>query len=524
MNILLGWSNKILPIIIIGSAFIGIDNPVCYAAASGLPWDTFLTPLLTEFSGPIPKIMAIIAVVLSGTMLMFGETGGMFKKSLQIIFGVTMSVNIGDWLLLVFPILSGATSTTAPLAYSVMLTSDNFLSSFMMYFIAVAYNGAAALQGPALAIMGTITIIEIALTLAFNYETDHIKYIFKEFLKVGFFIFLVQQWIGGTYGIANNIYDGFQKLGFIAAGMPALSPDSIVTNGITMISGMWGATMKLGWGSLGLIIVNILALVGIFLSTCFMAIEIFMNRVEFWVISLLVIPLLPFGMNKHTKFLFEKATGAVVSLGIKVMVLSFVSAIVGPLLAGMAAAAVLPENANAQLGIILRMLLGCMVLCVLVKKAPELAQGLLSGSPSLGGGDGMKAVGSMASMATAPLRAASAVASVAALGALATAMPGGRNTGGGVNVLGTMKNFGSMAAAKMGSGYQESLSNNLYRMQKRNDNNDSMQKSHTDPDKDVYGPHRGGDGGAAMQERLGGDASKSSKSQDDDRRHLTPKK
>ena len=56
-------------------------------------------------------------------------------------------------------------------------------------------------------------------------------------------------------------------------------------------------------------------------------IQIFITYLEFYVIATLALILLPFGVNRRTAFLGEKAIGAVLSFGIKLMVLAFIAAV-----------------------------------------------------------------------------------------------------------------------------------------------------------------------------------------------------
>lgn len=72
-------------------------------------------------------------------------------------------------------------------------------------------KGALILQGYSLKILGALAIIKIALAVSFKYDQDHIKYLFMETLKIGFYVFCIQQWVGGgMMGIANLIFTSFE--------------------------------------------------------------------------------------------------------------------------------------------------------------------------------------------------------------------------------------------------------------------------------------------------------------------------
>ena len=63
-----------------------------------------------------------------------------------------------------------------------------------------------------------------------------------------------------------------------------------------------------------------------------MAINVFLAVLEYYLFAALVGIFLPFGLLSPTKFLAEKAVGAVVSASVKLMVLAFVTAIIDPVL------------------------------------------------------------------------------------------------------------------------------------------------------------------------------------------------
>lgn len=467
----------ILPMLLIGliGVFVlGIDN-VCYAASfqvsSGLPWDDLLNTLGKELTGPIPRVMASLAAALAGVMLMFGETGGMFKKSLQIVFGISIAIGAWDWVSYVMSGHTGGSAGAAAPAFSGKMTDSDFLSSFTNYFSQIAIGGAANLQGPTLKLLAGLAAIEIALSVAFNFEQDHFKYIFKQTIKIGFFVFLIENWVGGTFTITKVVFESFQKLGLLATGLPLVLGSDIAGYTIKMIGDALTKTFQLGWGSLGVLLLDLSIIVGIVLCMFFMAIEIVMVKIEFYIFSVLTIPLLPFGINKHTRFLFEKATGAVVSLGIKVMVLTFVSSIAGPVLASMVMSIADSKNYVTAISSMLTLLLGCIAMFLLVKKAPEMAQGLLSGTPSLSGGDAMQTLGAVAHTAAAVYTGGM---SAAGKMAAASAMPGGRDAAGKINITGTMKNLGRIGAAKMKNPFHDSMHDTLYQMGKQQSNIDAI--------------------------------------------------
>jgi type IV secretion system protein TrbL len=126
-----------------------------------------------------------------------------------------------------------------------------------------------------------------------------------------------------------------------------------------------------------------LAILGCFLV---MAINVFLAVLEYYLFAALVGILLPFGLLSPTKFLAEKAVGAVVAAGVKLMTLAFLTAAIDPVLRNLRFAG--PEITLNELWSMVLTVSSLMLLCW---KAPSLAANLLAGSPSLGHGDAVQA-------------------------------------------------------------------------------------------------------------------------------------
>ena len=176
-----------------------------------------------------------------------------------------------------------------------------------------------------------------------------------------------------------------------------------------------------------------------------------------WILTIatLIMPLLALGTFKHFRFLFEKSIGAIFNAGIKVAVISFIISIVNPLLTDMV------NNYQAIDGFnmagLLQIVFGCFVIAMLVLKVPNLAQGLINGSPNLSGGDmyaPMQATSQIAHGATAPIRGVQTAGKALGTFTAASQMEGGRQAMGVPWLAGTVKQI----AGQMKSGqYKGSL-------------------------------------------------------------------
>jgi type IV secretion system protein TrbL len=115
----------------------------------------------------------------------------------------------------------------------------------------------------------------------------------------------------------------------------------------------------------------------IYLTFFILAIQVVIAILEYYLIATLAMALVPFGVNKYTAFLSEKAFGAVVSHGVKLMVLAFIITVAAPVMVGLN----LPPNPTLEQAYMC--LLAAMTLAFLAWKAPDVAAGLFAGGPSL---------------------------------------------------------------------------------------------------------------------------------------------
>ena len=90
-----------------GLAFIVLASPA-HAAGSGMPWEGPLTQILSSVEGPIAKIVGTMAIIMAGLALAFGDTGGGFRKLIQIVFGLSIAFTATSFFLSFFSFGGGA--------------------------------------------------------------------------------------------------------------------------------------------------------------------------------------------------------------------------------------------------------------------------------------------------------------------------------------------------------------------------------------------------------------------------------
>ena len=276
------------------------------------------------------------------------------------------------------------------------IASSGFLTKLLEVFQEKCATGIENLTPEALAIAMALGIIEIAISGMFNWGTIRIQEWVSKVLKIGFFIFLVFNW----QDLTMMVFDSFKAAGLIASGTTMLiDPSSVVDKGLFLVTDIWDSIFsKSGMGtvlgSLGIIILSLLLSLVIVFCFGFMAIQIVLTFIEFYILTALSIILLPFGISRYTSFLSEKVIGAVFSSGIKLMVLTFLLGIGVPLLKGDA----IP--AGDDFAPMVQCAITALTFAFLTIQLPAIAQSLLSGNPSLDAGSAMNSARSGMAMAT----------------------------------------------------------------------------------------------------------------------------
>lgn len=82
--------------------------PVAHASGSSMPWEAPLQSILDSVEGPVAKIVAVIIIIVTGLTLAFGDTGGGFRRLIQIVFGISIAFAASSFFLSFFSFGGGA--------------------------------------------------------------------------------------------------------------------------------------------------------------------------------------------------------------------------------------------------------------------------------------------------------------------------------------------------------------------------------------------------------------------------------
>ena len=100
---------KLTPFLIPTSlTLFALQTGSALAAGSGMPWEAPLTQILESVEGPVARIVAVLAIIVTGLSLAFGDTSGGFRRLIQIVFGLSIAFSATSFFLAFFSFGGGA--------------------------------------------------------------------------------------------------------------------------------------------------------------------------------------------------------------------------------------------------------------------------------------------------------------------------------------------------------------------------------------------------------------------------------
>ena len=275
---------------------------------------------------------------------------------------------------------------------------DGFLADFIQYI-----DSGFGLLGPDVAFLTTV-LIGIDITLAGLFwamggEDNVIGRFLRKILFVGAFAFILNSFAL----LADIVFHSFAAAGLTAGGGmitadDLLKPGKLASTGFSaawplldQVAQLMGFTTF--FDNFLTIAVLLFAWAIVIAAFFILAVQMFVTILEFKLTALAGFILVPFALWNRTSFLAERVLGAVVSSGIKVMVLAVIVGIGSGYFAEFTAAI---KGQEPDIGQAMSLVLASLTLFGLGIFGPAVAAGLVSGAPQLGAG---AAVGTMAGAA-----------------------------------------------------------------------------------------------------------------------------
>ena len=345
---------------------------------------------------------------------------------------------------------------------------SSFINSYVKYVIQPGANNVKSIL---IKLALLITVIDASINLALDLTGGNFaKFIISLALKLGFNIFLMENWLTGVQ-LTQSLCNGFEELGLKAAGLQmegnhlvlAGMSDGAVTAAIVIFGcfvAVLSAVSLFTMSPIPLMLGLGLALVFI-VTMVWIALEMFLAQIEFYTMALLTMMLLPFMMSKHTSFLSQNAIAAMFNCALKVCVIAFLSSVgmvslgkylddISKLFMNLS-----PQNLGNLVGLLIQMCITTVILGILIWRIPALVQSVLTGSPSMGVSDTINTVRS--AVATTASVASTAAGGAGLLKGAAAAHAAGGGAGVGQQMMSSLKNLGG-SLKEMGTGVMSSFS------------------------------------------------------------------
>lgn len=332
-------------------------------------------------------------------------------------------------LVLAFFFFFSMTSLAADTAQGVSDQAKNvgFFSGILNYFKGHLIKGGKNLMPVAISLSLLLMTIQIATTWTLYEGQLRMFELIKEVIRFSFILFLIYNF---EY-LANTFIEGWMYFGGIASGIfnfsadakaiaahPIYNPSHLVDVGWACISQVFakGTSVVHPINSLLILVCGIVAYIGV----VFIALQITITLLEYYMVTCLGVILLPFGLLRYTHFLYNKLIQGIFTFGIKLMVVYFIAGLGGkvlddlgsvisknnasadadrivsavdedipglmtPEMAGMITGTGISAN-SVNFGDVLNFMLLFIIMGYLVWKIPSLVAAMISGSPQMEAG------------------------------------------------------------------------------------------------------------------------------------------
>lgn len=293
---------------------------------------------------------------------------------------------------------------------SIDLTNSGFLDSLLLLFETKSVDGIGYLLPHALWLLVILGVLQLTTTWTLYEGDTRVRELLNLVFKVGVAAFLVY-----NFGkIAMLVFQSFQHAGFVAAGPTAeglSTPSSIVDRGINVCGRIWYyITNNVPLGEAGnsffdaagnyipqeeaksrdimeivasvpqMLLVLLCGLV-MMASFFWIAFQIMLTQIEFYLFLIIGMFLIPFMVLRHTAFLSQKVWSGLVQYSVKIMALAFIVGLIGNVLNDIMIVK------DADIKTLLTGVLGVGTMALLTAMVPQVIAGMVSG----GAGGGMQA-------------------------------------------------------------------------------------------------------------------------------------
>lgn len=336
-----------------------------------------------------------------------------------------------------------------PLVLNLTDPKAEVLNSIVDIFRLLNVKSIETLTPVALYLCGLLLIIELATDWSLYEGNLRLSKIINDIVKGSFFFFIIFNWgrfvfmiqdffthvgmLGGgekygkMLGPSDILNRGFDSCGELFDALTGTSSDA-TQQGPGGAGGSFGgddgggvvkpqnnksssgsSALDLFFGKVSLLamLTYLIAIGMIIFAHLWIALQVFICQIEYSIFTALGLIFVPFGVLRHTSFLFQKTISGLVNFGVKLMGLFFLIAIANTSLNLMKQPTI---EAGAPFSAYLK--IGLVYLCIayLIWELPDKLGSLMSGSPTLSGGNLARTAKSAATFAAGAVTGGAATA------------------------------------------------------------------------------------------------------------------
>ncbi|OEU56646.1 MAG: hypothetical protein BA868_02055 [Desulfobacterales bacterium C00003106] len=269
-----------------------------------------------------------------------------------------------------------------------MIPDYHILTDILYAFTNAATFGYRALIPDAMYLMKFFITIEIVI-LGMHYglagDSNVSVQAIRKCIFIGFYLWLIPNF----HDISRQVIESFGTAGLKAGGsaltkLDLFDPSAIIGYGLDATEPLF----KTGGFCLNPLTLIMMGIGGLLILGAYFVIawQLFLTIVEFYIVTVITVILLPFGLFKPLSFLAERAISLCFTLGIKMMIVSFVLATSYRTLVGLT----LPGDATFQQ--VVTMFLATGSIALLCWHAPKICFSFVGGSPQLSFDDFVRSV------------------------------------------------------------------------------------------------------------------------------------
>lgn len=368
------------------------------------------------------------------------------------------------------------------------IESSGFFSGILTYFMDALKQAGKRLQPFALTLGSFLMMIQIGTTWTLYEGQLRMFELIKEIISFSFILFLILNFDT----LADTFIQGWQFFGGIASGLfvtgtpvdamtknPAYDPSGLIDSGWAVVGHVITSALSISHPIDSLFI--LICGMGAYLGLVFMALQVTITLIEYYMVTSLGVILLPFGMLRYTKFLYSQLVKGFFTFGIKLMTVYFICGLAGHVMTGLgkimvaqheqatanrivAASGGMLNDDIAQIivnpdyfdksvnyGDVLNFMLFYIIMGYLVWKIPNLVSAMVSGSPQMDAGSVLRSAIGGAGMVAAGMAGAAHVAGNVA-GTWAATGAGGSGGAGSAGGAGAGGTSAVQAATSVSSG------------------------------------------------------------------------